>query len=150
VFLQRVCFKVVYQLVLRLGCFKICYCRCKHDLQKSKTSFYYRNFMISKAAGRWYIGSDEEWNVFESARRIDDSSVCNDFRYGFFHTFGVVQWSLHVPEEQNIRVRIPPGWNVQRENIGMLHFLNIYLPNIDCFMILRMRNKGFDHQKYRK
>jgi hypothetical protein len=33
---------------------------------------------------------------------------------------GVAQWTLHPPQEQKTRVRIPPGYTVFREDITVL------------------------------
>jgi hypothetical protein len=47
-------------------------------------------------------------------------SNAHNKQYIQFDTGGVAQWSWHPPEEQKIRVRIPPRCKFFRENMTML------------------------------
>jgi hypothetical protein len=51
----------------------------------------------------------------------------------------VTQWTSHPPQEPKTRVRIPPGYKVFMENVGML----LSIIDFICIVcVLEKRNKG--------
>jgi hypothetical protein len=67
--------------------------------------------------------------------------------YVFLSPVGVAQWTLHPPQEQKARDRIPPRYKVFRENIGSNAVVCNGLRYIHKMcMCVYLGNKGIGHK----